>query len=106
VEELTRELHESIINLLYWSGVPTDPDHTMFVPDDHFEARSASAKQRRAPAHGGLYYSNRNTRVRLVAENFTSGEIGGSVCDFDWVHMDYRTTVGQLENRSEVSRLI
>jgi hypothetical protein len=37
---------------------------------------------------------------------FTSGEIGGSVCDFDWVHMDYRTTVGQLENRSEVSRLI
>jgi hypothetical protein len=40
VEELTRELHESIINLLYWSGVPTDPDHTTFVPDDHFEARA------------------------------------------------------------------
>lgn len=38
LDDLQRELDETIVNLLYWSRVPTNPDHTTFVPDDHFDA--------------------------------------------------------------------
>ncbi|WP_128478097.1 DUF7845 domain-containing protein [Halorussus pelagicus] len=37
IDDLQRELNETLINLLYWSNVPTDPDQTTFVPDSHFD---------------------------------------------------------------------
>jgi len=40
VGKLTRDLQETIINLLYWSKVPTEPDSTTFVADDHFQVES------------------------------------------------------------------
>ncbi len=36
-----REIDEALINLLYWSDVPISADHTTYIPDDHFEARTA-----------------------------------------------------------------
>ncbi|MDZ7689257.1 MAG: hypothetical protein U5J64_11220 [Halobacteriales archaeon] len=36
VEELERELDESLINLLSWSDVPTEPSSVTYVADDHF----------------------------------------------------------------------
>lgn len=40
VKTLTRDLQETITNLLYWSKVPTEPDPTTFVADDHFQVEA------------------------------------------------------------------
>lgn len=39
--KLRREIDETIINVLSWSNVPVKPDHTTYVPDDHFDAVAA-----------------------------------------------------------------
>lgn len=36
-DELLHELEETLVNVLDWAGVPTEPDPTTFVEDDHFE---------------------------------------------------------------------
>ncbi|MFD1634619.1 hypothetical protein ACOZ4L_02670 [Haloplanus ruber] len=38
-DKLLRELDETVLNTLRWAGVPTAPDQTVFVEDDHFEIR-------------------------------------------------------------------
>ena len=35
-DELRREIEEILINLMEWAGIPTEPDPTTFVDDDHF----------------------------------------------------------------------
>lgn len=40
-EDLLRELDETVINVLRWAGVPTAPDPTVFVEDNHFEIRES-----------------------------------------------------------------
>ncbi|USZ70525.1 hypothetical protein [Natronosalvus halobius] len=39
--KLRREIDETLINTLSWSNVPVKPDHTTYVPDDHFDAVAA-----------------------------------------------------------------
>jgi hypothetical protein len=39
-DEIIRELDETLINLLSWSEIPTEPDTTAFVGDDHFSIES------------------------------------------------------------------
>ncbi|PGF15639.1 hypothetical protein CP556_05560 [Natrinema sp. CBA1119] len=36
--KLRREIDETLINVLSWSGVPVQVDQTTYVPDDHFDA--------------------------------------------------------------------
>ncbi|MFA9517570.1 hypothetical protein ACERIT_10195 [Halopenitus sp. H-Gu1] len=36
-DELQRQLEELLVNVLRWADVPTDPDPTAYVADDHFE---------------------------------------------------------------------
>ncbi|GAB7011759.1 hypothetical protein JCM18549_27640 [Halolamina salina] len=35
-DDLLRELEETVHNVLEWSGIPIQPDETVFVEDDHF----------------------------------------------------------------------
>jgi len=41
LEELIRELRETLTNLVSWSGLTTKPDPTTYVPDDAFELQEA-----------------------------------------------------------------
>jgi len=34
--DLRREIEEILVNLMEWAGIPTEPDPTTFVDDDHF----------------------------------------------------------------------
>jgi len=36
-EDLLHELEETLVNMLQWGDIPTDPDSECFVEDDHFE---------------------------------------------------------------------
>jgi len=40
-DRLRREIDETLINALAWSGIPTKPDPTTFVADDHFTVRAS-----------------------------------------------------------------
>ncbi len=40
-ETVRREIDETLINALSWSGIPTQPDATTFVSDDHFSVRAS-----------------------------------------------------------------
>jgi hypothetical protein len=37
LRRLTRELDEALLNVLKWAGLPTRPDHQLYVADDHFK---------------------------------------------------------------------
>lgn len=41
VDDLVRELRETLLNLLSWSGITTKPDPTTYVADDAFELEEA-----------------------------------------------------------------
>ncbi|WP_049935335.1 DUF7845 domain-containing protein [Haloplanus natans] len=41
LEELLRELRETLMNIVSWSGLTTKPDPTTYVSDDAFELREA-----------------------------------------------------------------
>jgi transposase len=42
--EVRREIEETIVNVLDWSGVPTDPDADVWVEDDHFSPTESDTK--------------------------------------------------------------
>lgn len=40
-DQLRREIEEILINIMEWAEIPTEPDLTTFVDDDHFEVESS-----------------------------------------------------------------
>jgi hypothetical protein len=46
LEDLLRELRETLMNVLSWSGITTKPDPTTYIPDDAFELQEAEEPAR------------------------------------------------------------
>jgi len=73
-DELRHELEDILINTLEWADIPTEPDPTTYVDDDHFQVEASDVDiGRRSDPTPGLEVQQETMLLRVLEDVTPTG---------------------------------